>query len=90
MLELGFPQSTLQALDLSSDASQTAVCAVLCARCSELSTQWPCIALDRERPFGGSTLRHTRDTLLFGLKQEQILENFSRSFYPPFHEIGCP
>lgn len=52
MLEMGFPQSTLQAPDLPSVASQTAVSCVLCASCSEPSARWPWMPLDSQHQLG--------------------------------------
>lgn len=62
MLKLVSLQSTLNALDFSSDASQAAVCSTLYARCSELSTWWPGITLDMGHWLGLSMLHHA-DTL---------------------------
>lgn len=66
MLELGSLQSTLNALDFFSEASQAAVCSALGARCSEVSTWWAWMALDStgyEAFISLNTLHHTTDTL---------------------------
>lgn len=91
MLELGFLQSTLNALDFSSDASQAAVCSARCARCSELSTWWPWKVLDMGQWLGLSSLHRATDTLPdldFFLKTfspwiKAVLENFSCSCMLP-------
>lgn len=93
MLPLGSLQSTLNALDFSSDASQAAVCSALCARCSKLSTWWPWIALDMGHWLGLSMRHHATDILpdlalkktLFPCCNKSILGHFSCSicsFWP--------